>query len=968
MKRSLCFVLFLVIFALLAAHTISNVRLSEALRYSGDVLTDASGNHWALWEEHTQGRYRIFAQKYSSSGAVLFPTPVQIDLADVPVMLIDAVPSSDQGLLILYAFESTNDDVDMKLQKIGNQAQTLWPGGGSPVAMDIDIKQFHPVICANNLGGAFVLIKGDYDPEGLLVNGMNYNASGEDIWTGPNSVFYPNVHSVQHTCLTQDGNLLFNLRGAQDQSFHQIDNAGNPIGPNPLFGPGAPIPSEAKMILATNGNILLYSDLPYYQDDITLQLLDEDLEPVFDTLTSIPLPAMGRGEIVKSLADGGFVISYFYTDPAMDNQHIIRTHRLDANLNQVWAEGSVDIQVNGYEVSSYHLMADAASRIWLTATIMDDYYFNGQVLVAGLDAGGNIAFTHQAISGEAQVKYSSRLVTLGDSALLIWMEHNGEHKMMKRQILDVQGNELLQQSGEMISSRLAGEADLIGVYTLNNKSISLWGDYRTGRTRIYYQILDAQLNQTMPDNGAELILTAGSIQLTGIEVSNHNTLAFTYTSDNGEMYYQEIDDNGERIYPDGGLLLAEMDTTVGGTKLGFDGNDTYIYWTAHNDNPFLTKKITAQKVSGGAVLWELGGRDLYFHPYLRDIRVHDRFVAISIVDQGTNAEQVRAFRIDPQGEIEAGWGTNGVLLYTPDNEHLNPYMQSIVKLGDAYCCFTIFGVYLNTIRAQMVDATGVIQWDSAGLRIGNPGENFHGIASLQVNDHICLLAQQELVGAYLHVIDAGSNLKFGPSGLLMPGDGSMYGGARLVEHDNGAFSFFWIDHSNPIHVLKHAAINGSGTVQSIQDIASGAIHNIFTSYSDDNATVYWQQYYFDNLTYEESMPHSILATSLPEPIANEDPVAEQITPLSLAQNSPNPFVTDTRITFKLREEAPVKLEIFNIKGQLVRKMNLDAKGAGEHQIDWDGYDNYGTRCAPGVYLYKLRAGKFSSSRKMIMLK
>ena len=64
----------------------------------------------------------------------------------------------------------------------------------------------------------------------------------------------------------------------------------------------------------------------------------------------------------------------------------------------------------------------------------------------------------------------------------------------------------------------------------------------------------------------------------------------------------------------------------------------------------------------------------------------------------------------------------------------------------------------------------------------------------------------------------------------------------------------------------------------------------------------------------------------------------------------------------------MKLEIFNIKGQLVRKMNLDAKRAGEHQIDWDGYDHNGTRCAPGVYLYKLRAGKFSSSRKMIMLK
>ncbi|HPI25229.1 MAG: T9SS type A sorting domain-containing protein [Candidatus Cloacimonetes bacterium] len=968
MKRSLCFAVLLVLFALLGAQTICNVRLSEALRYSGDVMTDAAGNHWALWEEHTQGRYRIFAQKYSSSGAVLFPTPVQIDLADVPVMLIDAVPSSDQGLLILYAFESSDDDVDMKLQKIGNQAQTLWPGGGSPVAMHIDIKQFRPVICANNLGGAFVMFTGNYDPAGVLVHGMNYNASGENIWTGPNVVTYPDVYAIQHTCLTQDGNLLFNLRGSQTQSFHQVDNAGNPIGPSPLFGPEAPIPSEAKMILATNGNILLYSDLPYYQDDITLQLLDDDLEPVYDTVTSIPLPAMGRGEIAKSLADGGFVISYFYADPATFDQYIIRTHRLDANLNQVWAEGSTDIQVNGDEVSSFHLMADHSSRIWLTATVVDDYYYNGQVFVAGLDSGGNIAFTHQVISGDAQLKYSSRLVTLGDSALLIWMEHKGEYKMMKRQIFDIQGNELLQQSGEMISSRLAGEAETIGVYKLGNKSISLWRDYRTGRTKVYYQILDGQLNQTMPDNGAELILPAGWVQLTSLKESNHNTLSFTYTGDNGEMYYQEIDDNGEQIYPDGGLLLADTDTSVGGTRLGFDGDDIYIFWAAENDNPFLTKKIKAQKVSGGAVLWENGGRDLYFHPYLHQIRVHDRFVAITIFDQETNTEQIRAFRIDTEGEIETGWGTDGVLLFTPDPEYLDSSIQSIVRLGDAYFCFSRFGTNMKYIRAQKVDATGVIQWDSAGLQIGNPGQYYNDIVSLQVNDHICFLAQQELVGAYLHVMDAGGNLRFGPSGLLMPGDGSMHLGARLVEHDNGAYSFFWIDHSNPIHVVKHAAINGSGTVQSIQEIASGTIHSIFTSYSEDNATLYWQQYHLDNLTFEESMPHSIFATSLPEPIATEDPVAEQIPPLSLRGNHPNPFGTSTTITYKLREEAPVELEIFNIRGQLVKRMRLSSKGAGEHQIDWDGYDNKGKRCVPGIYLYKLRTGKFSSSKKMILLK
>jgi flagellar hook assembly protein FlgD len=90
--------------------------------------------------------------------------------------------------------------------------------------------------------------------------------------------------------------------------------------------------------------------------------------------------------------------------------------------------------------------------------------------------------------------------------------------------------------------------------------------------------------------------------------------------------------------------------------------------------------------------------------------------------------------------------------------------------------------------------------------------------------------------------------------------------------------------------------------------------------------------------------------------------------VSLMQNSPNPFSGSTRISYKLHEASPVRLQIFNIKGQLVHELPSLEKAAGEHSWDWDGRDAGGKTCATGIYLYKVHSGRYSASKKMILLR
>lgn len=97
--------------------------------------------------------------------------------------------------------------------------------------------------------------------------------------------------------------------------------------------------------------------------------------------------------------------------------------------------------------------------------------------------------------------------------------------------------------------------------------------------------------------------------------------------------------------------------------------------------------------------------------------------------------------------------------------------------------------------------------------------------------------------------------------------------------------------------------------------------------------------------------------------------AEVTTPLTyLINNYPNPFNPETTISFNLKDSGVVRLEIYNIKGQKVRTLLNEHKEAGNHNIIWNGTDDHNRKVASGVYLYKMRNGRFSSTKKMILMK
>ena len=105
----------------------------------------------------------------------------------------------------------------------------------------------------------------------------------------------------------------------------------------------------------------------------------------------------------------------------------------------------------------------------------------------------------------------------------------------------------------------------------------------------------------------------------------------------------------------------------------------------------------------------------------------------------------------------------------------------------------------------------------------------------------------------------------------------------------------------------------------------------------------------------------------PQDVTGEDtPKAPEAT--FLAQNFPNPFNPVTKITFGLKEPATVSLRIYDAAGRLVRELAAGNRPAGTYQEMWDGKDASGRAVSSGMYFYKLDAGAFSHTKKMVLLR
>jgi len=88
----------------------------------------------------------------------------------------------------------------------------------------------------------------------------------------------------------------------------------------------------------------------------------------------------------------------------------------------------------------------------------------------------------------------------------------------------------------------------------------------------------------------------------------------------------------------------------------------------------------------------------------------------------------------------------------------------------------------------------------------------------------------------------------------------------------------------------------------------------------------------------------------------------------LAQNHPNPFNPVTNIKFSVANAGHVELAVYDLSGRLVRTLISETRGAGDHEVLWDGKDQSGGAVPSGMYFYRFTSDGETTARKMTLVK
>jgi hypothetical protein len=88
---------------------------------------------------------------------------------------------------------------------------------------------------------------------------------------------------------------------------------------------------------------------------------------------------------------------------------------------------------------------------------------------------------------------------------------------------------------------------------------------------------------------------------------------------------------------------------------------------------------------------------------------------------------------------------------------------------------------------------------------------------------------------------------------------------------------------------------------------------------------------------------------------------------NLFQNYPNPFNPSTIISYAIPNVSYVSLKIYDMLGREVKTLVNSEQNIGTHSVQWNGDNNYGNKVSSGIYLYKIVAGNFIMTKKMLLL-
>jgi hypothetical protein len=606
-------------------------------------------------------------------------------------------------------------------------------------------------------------------------------------------------------------------------------------------------------------------------------------------------------------------------------------------------------------------------------------------------------------------------------AIIVWEEYRADNSNadLFAQRIDKDGSTLWQQDGVPISLAPGIQFDPQVIADGCGGAVISWRDERSGDFDIYAQRVDANGEVLWTPNGVAVCIGMYGQYGPSAVADGRGSYIIAWRDDRsgyGQIYCQKLDGNGNAQWAANGFPVCSTLWWQDSPTIIPDASGGAIITWEDERYSIMNSFIYAQRIDGnGSKLWEAGGVPID--------NASGRKWEISCIEDGhgggivswrdnrAGGENVYAQRFDSTGSVL--WTSGPVPVCTATNDQIGPSIAPD-GVGGAIIAWLDSRDGRDDIYAQRVGNTGDVKWplDGVIIRIGPPETGFSGPAPgiLSDNGGGAVMAWQEGLGTatswdiLAQRVDADGNLLWPDSSVAIcrAPNGQYF--PQMTSNGEGGAIITWRDMRNgskgAVYAMRVTA-NGETVATMLQS------HHAYIGGSSF-ITIEWRlsevdpDAQFDVLRrepghtgYEELSGGEIQGSGLLftyvdkscEPgvsynyrvdvsdgegrrvLFESEEIALPPLPLTLFQNYPNPFNPSTVIAFNLPSACEVTLKIYDSSGRLIaRLLDRETKPAGKHAVEWRGLDERGGTVGSGVYFCRLRAGKETISKKMVLLK
>jgi len=556
------------------------------------------------------------------------------------------------------------------------------------------------------------------------------------------------------------------------------------------------------------------------------------------------------------------------------------------------------------------------------------------------------------------------------------------------QAYDLLGENIFVDNGIEIYWGLSGDAVNHRVVKNGDDVYVAWQDTRYANfgDQIKVQKINIDGDLQFIENGISVITEHSGRHQESLQAVPHHQggLAMTWTEQPDAfvlIYAQAIDENGDPLWGDMGIRTSTLDYwyAQANPKISYDGEDGYIVaWDETNQSSTWERDIKAQRIVNGERVWDEEGVQIAYQTGGSQVdhfleNVIERYFVWFRSDQ----TDIYAKLLDEDGEVADGWDDYGNLICSANGNRTST--RSVITDEGLLIVWEDKRDGASDIYGQLINENGEIQWEENGKLLIDY-ENDQSIITMQYDNDYFYLTWRDAR------IDPGAQdvaiQKFDMNGEPVWPEPAPFVVSNDIIQDNPtmvkvgenilvAWENDYSDIGADVHVQLITGDNGNTAWSSEGEVLVAAEKRQVLARLVSFDNMYAFSAWSDGRSSGKEEIKGIYAQKIDATFGThaDDPSVIPARHLSLHPNYPNPFNPETTIAFDLTRNDRVSLNVYNVRGQLVRTL-IDGEylESGRHQQVWNGLDNNDRKVGSGVYFYRLQGENAEQIMKMLLLK